>query len=198
MDIVLKGAITGLLLSLFVGATFFMLIETSMTRGFKASLWFDAGVLFCDATIIAVVYFFAAWINRMIVHSAYFDIAGGLIFMGFGVNYIVRRQKNDTHDEVGIRNTRVFMNGFFINLLNPSVVIFWLGTVALAITQLKYTGSEILLYFASALVVVALTDILKAYFAFRLSRFLRPSILRRIYVISGVMMILLGGYIIFK
>ncbi len=45
MGIILEGFITGLLLSIFVGATFFMLIETSMTRGFRAALWFDLGVL---------------------------------------------------------------------------------------------------------------------------------------------------------
>ncbi len=92
MDIILKGIITGSFLSIFVGATFFMLIETSMTRGFRAALWFDLGVLLCDAAIIAVVYFFTAWINNTLVHNTYFNLAGGIVFMGFGINYILSRK----------------------------------------------------------------------------------------------------------
>jgi|WetSurSiteA1Bulk_404760.scaffolds.fasta_scaffold00373_4 threonine/homoserine/homoserine lactone efflux protein len=198
MDIILKGILTGLFLSIFIGATFFMLIETSMTRGFRAALWFDAGVLICDALIITTVYFFTAWITKTLVHNTYFNLAGGLVFMGFGVNYIFSRQRNDAAQGAKSRNTRLFMNGFFINLLNPSVVIFWLGAVALALSQFRFTGRQTFLYFASALSVVALTDLLKAYFAYRLSAFINARILKGIYIFSGLLMISLGLYIIFR
>ena len=90
------------------------------------------------------------------------------------------------------------MNGFFINLLNPSVVVFWLGSVAVAITQLNLSGRHALVYFATTLGVVALFDVTKAWFAYRLSRFLNPKVLRSIYVISGIIMIGLGVVILFK
>lgn len=197
MEIILKGLLTGLLLSIFVGATFFMLIETSMTRGFRAAVWFDAGVLLCDAMVITGVYFFTAWITRTLVHNVYFDLAGGLVFMGFGVNYIITRKKNETLPQVRNHNARIFLNGFFINLLNPSVIIFWLGTMALTLSQFNLTGRETIVYFGSALLTVAITDILKAYFAYKLSNVLNNSILRRVYVLSGLLMIGLGAYIIF-
>lgn len=197
MEIILKGLLTGLLLSIFVGATFFMLIETSMTRGFRAAVWFDAGVLLCDAMVITGVYFFTAWITRTLVHNVYFDLAGGLVFMGFGVNYIITRKKNENLPQVRNHNARIFLNGFFINLLNPSVIIFWLGTMALTLSQFNLTGRETIVYFGSALLTVAITDILKAYFAYKLSNVLNNSILRRVYVLSGLLMIGLGAYIIF-
>lgn len=197
MEIILKGLLTGLLLSIFVGATFFMLIETSMTRGFRAAIWFDAGVLLCDAMVITGVYFFTAWITRTLVHNVYFDLAGGLVFMGFGVNYIITRKKNENLPQVRNHNARIFLNGFFINLLNPSVIIFWLGTMALTLSQFNLTGRETIVYFGSALLTVAITDILKAYFAYKLSNVLNNSILRRVYVLSGLLMIGLGAYIIF-
>jgi threonine/homoserine/homoserine lactone efflux protein len=197
MDIILKGLLTGLFLSIFIGATFFMLIETSMTRGFRAALWFDAGVLICDTTIIAAVYFFATWITKTLAQNTYFNVAGGLVFIGFGVNYIISRQRNDSSIRAKSRNVRLFMNGFFINLLNPSVVIFWLGAMALTLSQFKLTGRETLVYYASAIGVVALTDVLKAYFAYRLSSFLSTKVLRGFYIISGVLMIGLGVYFIF-
>ncbi len=97
MGIILEGIITGLLLSIFVGATFFVLIETSMTRGFRAALWFDLGVLSCDSLIITTVYFFTAAINRILVQNFYFNVIGGIAFIGFGLNYILARQKEEPH-----------------------------------------------------------------------------------------------------
>ena len=198
MDIILKGIFTGLVLSVFIGATFFMLIETSMTRGFKAALWFDSGVVVCDATIIFIVYFFAAWINNTLLDNTYFNMAGGIVFMGFGINYIFSRQRNDSLHQLKSRNFRLFMNGFFINLMNPSVVLFWLGTMALTISNFKFTGHETFIYYASALIFMALSDLVKAYFAYRISSFINAKVLRIIYLFSGVMMIGLGIYFIFK
>ena len=198
MDIILKGMLTGLLLSFFIGATFFMLIETSMTRGFRAAMWFDAGVLVCDAAIITAVYFFTSWINNTIIQNSYFNIAGGLVFMGFGINYILSRQKHDSLMVAKSRNIRLFMNGFFINLMNPSVVVFWLGAMAIAVSKFKLTGRETLVYYGSALAVVAITDVFKAYFAYKLSGLLNSRVLKRIYIFSGLLMIGLGVYIIFK
>jgi threonine/homoserine/homoserine lactone efflux protein len=198
MEIILQGILTGLILSVFVGATFFMLIETSMTRGFRSALWFDLGVLSCDALIITAVYFFTSWINRMLVHNAYFNMAGGVAFVGFGINYIVSRRRSESSARTENSILKLYLNGFFINLLNPSVVIFWLGSVAVAITQLNLTGRHALGYFATTLSVVALFDVTKAWFAYRLSRFLNPKVLRSIYVVSGIIMIGLGVVILFK
>lgn len=198
MDILFKGVLTGLFLSVFVGATFFMLIETSMTRGFKAALWFDVGVISCDASIIIAVYFFASWISHFLLHNDYMNLVGGIVFMGFGINYIFSRKRNDSPQKLNNRHLRLFMNGFFINLMNPSVILFWLGTMALTLSKFKFTGRETLVYYATALGVMALLDVLKAYFAYRISNIINARVLRTIYIASGILMIIMGIYFIVK
>ncbi len=199
MGIILEGLITGLLLSIFVGATFFMLIETSMTRGFRAALWFDLGVLSCDSLIILTVYFFTAAINRALAHTFYFNIAGGIAFIGFGANYILSRRKEEHHlDAKNGKAIKLILNGFFVNLLNPAVIIFWLGSMAVALTHFKLTGKQAFVYFATIMTVVAILDITKAYFAYKLSHILNPRVLRGIKIMSGIIMIAFGIYILFK
>jgi threonine/homoserine/homoserine lactone efflux protein len=198
MDIVIKGLITGLLLSIFIGATFFMLIETSMTRGFRSALWFDLGVLMCDAMIISSIYFFTAWINQILVHKNYFNLAGGIAFVGFGINYIISRRKEDLSYKAKKGFMKLILNGFFINLLNPSVIVFWLGSMAVAMTQFRLTGNQVLVYFAVTLGVVALFDVAKAYFAYRISSLMSPRIIKRVYFFSGILMIALGLFILLK
>jgi threonine/homoserine/homoserine lactone efflux protein len=199
MGIILEGFITGLLLSIFVGATFFVLIETSMTRGFRAALWFDLGVLTCDSLIIITVYFFTSAINRVLVNNFYFNIAGGIAFIGFGANYILSRKKEVHH--LTVKNNKVIkliLNGFFINLLNPGVIIFWLGSVAVALTHFRLSGRQTFLYFGTIMTVVAILDVTKAYFAYRLSHIMNPRVLHGIKVMSGIIMIGFGIYILFK
>lgn len=198
MDVIFGGFITGLLLSIFVGATFFMLIETSMTRGFRAALWFDLGVVSSDASIIVAVYFFASWIDRMIIKNEYFNLIGGIIFIVFGLNYILSRNKDDAGKVVRKKNVRLFLNGYLINLLNPAVALFWLGTMAISITKFKYSGTEVLMYYGTALITMATIDVIKAYFSYKLSTFIHSKILRIIYVCSGLLMVGLGIFFICK
>lgn len=198
MDVIFGGFITGLLLSIFVGATFFMLIETSMTRGFRAALWFDLGVVTSDASIIVAVYFFASWIDRMIIKNEYFNIIGGIIFIAFGLNYIFSRSKNDSEPVVRKKNVRLFLNGYLINLLNPAVALFWLGTMAISISKFKYSGTEVLMHYGTALIVMSSIDVIKAYFSYKLSTFIHSKILRIIYICSGLLMVGLGIFFIIK
>ncbi len=197
MDIILKGIITGLLLSICVGATFFMLIETSISRGFRAALWFDLGVVLCDTAIILTVYFFATWITSTIIQNTYFNVAGGLVFMGFGLNYILLRHRNDTLPQLKNQNFMLFINGFFINLMNPSVILFWLGTMAFTLSKMKLNGRQAILYYGTTIMVMALVDVIKAYFAYRISSFINKKVLRIIYIFSGLVMIGLGVYFFF-
>jgi threonine/homoserine/homoserine lactone efflux protein len=54
--ILLKGILTGLLLTVYVGATFFTVMETVLRRGVWAALLLNAGVWISDIGCIVLAY----------------------------------------------------------------------------------------------------------------------------------------------
>jgi threonine/homoserine/homoserine lactone efflux protein len=53
---ILAGLPWGIFLSFMIGPVFFILIETSITKGFRAALTFDLGVVLGDIFFIGIAY----------------------------------------------------------------------------------------------------------------------------------------------
>ena len=54
---ILSAIPLGLILSIMPGAVFFVLLETSVIKGFKAALAFDLGAITSDVVFILIAYF---------------------------------------------------------------------------------------------------------------------------------------------
>ena len=63
MAVVLNGIIFGFLLSFLLGPAFFVLIETSIKKGFKSAVFLDLGILLSDAIYLLASLFVAEKIN---------------------------------------------------------------------------------------------------------------------------------------
>ena len=82
------GALMGLTLATIFGfgPAFFLLIQTSISKGFKKALFFDTGVLLSDIIVVALMMLTSIQIT--LDHSANMMVAGitaGLIIIGFGI-----------------------------------------------------------------------------------------------------------------
>ena len=53
---IITGIPLGIFLSFLVGPVFFVLLETSAVKGFRAAFVFDLGVVLADILFIAVAY----------------------------------------------------------------------------------------------------------------------------------------------
>ena len=53
---ILSGIPWGIFLSFMIGPVFFILLETSIIKGFRAALVFDIGVVLGDIVFIAIAY----------------------------------------------------------------------------------------------------------------------------------------------
>ena len=87
MEYVFQAIGIGFLLSIMIGPVFFVLLEISITKGFKSALIFDLGVLLSDLFYIVISLFFAYQLKGLgdVKNNLALSILGGSLFIAFGV-----------------------------------------------------------------------------------------------------------------
>jgi threonine/homoserine/homoserine lactone efflux protein len=167
-ELVLSAVGLGFMLSLvFIGPIFFLLIETSFTRGPRHALALDFGVITADLLCIIAAYYASADIVNLIdKHPGFYRITSILI-LSYGIVMLVTKTKMHLPGEEKIISQnyfRTFLNGFLLNLLNVGVVLFWLVTVIGVRNQYPDTGNMIL-YLGLVLATYLMIDFMKIFLA---------------------------------
>ena len=83
----------GILLAFTIGPVFFVLLETSITKGFRAAMVFDAGVVFGDFVFILIAYFSTNQILERLKDDPGLFIFGGAIMLTYGIMSYVKEKK---------------------------------------------------------------------------------------------------------
>ena len=229
------GALMGLTLATIFGfgPAFFLLIQTSISKGFKTAMLFDSGVLLSD--ILVVILMMMTSIQISLDGSRNMVVAGitaGLIIIGFGIftyyskpEKIVARsekksaqleevekkfekidQRLDKIDEKfdikreGPRWYVYLSKGFVMNIFNPFVWVFWMGSVATVSGSDVYDGNEyfVTLFFMGTFATVLALDILKILGAYSLKRFFTEKRMKLLNQGTGVVLALCGLILIIR
>lgn len=204
MDLFLTGILLGFFLSFMIGPVFFILIETSITKGFKAALTFDAGVIIADICFILIAYFSSfQLINRIKDDPALF-LFGGMIMITYGAISFVRLQKlkkAEIHIEAtSYKNNyfSLFAKGFLLNFINVGVLGFWLTIIITIGPQLEMNHGRMINFFAFVIGAYLLTDIFKMLLAKQLQSKLTPKNILKVKKISCVLLVVFGLVIMSK
>lgn len=205
-----NGFIMGLGLSFSFGPVFFMLIQTSIDKGWKESLIFDAGVLISDFIIIAaaMLIIFTLGVNvdfsnpRIQFWSA---IIGAIILIVFGLILLLNPKKESRPIEVSelksvskLNHSGLFFKGLGINFLNPSVFLIWFGAVPAVAGSFGGNMRLILTFFSSTMISYFIIDLGKIYTARKLKRFLTPRAISNFHRISGVLFIVIAVWLLYR
>jgi threonine/homoserine/homoserine lactone efflux protein len=196
-----QGIIPGLILSVAIGPVFFMLITTSLNRGFKKAMILEAGIIFGDAfCILSAVLGLQAILSKEEYRQG-LTIAGGIVLILFGfitwrkaVEEVVQHNEIIAHDS----DLKLFWKGFFFNISNPSVIFFWMASVGIAINEFNNDSTKVLPYFSATLITVFSIDVLKAFLAFRVKKFLTAKNLVLLNRIAGFAIFIFGLLILYK
>ncbi|MCG7279760.1 LysE family translocator [Chryseobacterium taklimakanense] len=168
LELILSAIGLGFMLSLvFIGPIFFLLIETSFSRGPKHAIALDVGVVLADILCIVAAYFASADIVYLIdKHPGFYRITAMIIFV-YGIYMMVTKTQMHIPNEEKFINQnyfKTFINGFLFNLLNVGVILFWLVTVISVRNQYPDT-SGFTLYLGIVIATYLLVDMIKIFLA---------------------------------
>ena len=136
----------GFILAFTIGPVFFVLLETSATKGFKSALIFDLGVMLADAFFIIVAFFSTNKLLEKIKDDPNFLIFGGVILLIYGIISFIKTSKSfrsivrEYHKiEIQKNYGKLFLKGFLLNFINIGVLVGWLGFIVIgnSLTQSK-------------------------------------------------------------
>lgn len=190
-----KGVIGGLVLAMLLGPVFFALIRTSLDKGFVSGAYLAVGVALSDACVAMVIYSGVSQFSGSNDFRFVLGAAGGVLMMIFGViPFIKPVQKSDIKAVLpkGKGYFRKFMQGIFLNILNPFVYFFWIGIIGSVGLEASNTNIQVFFFILGIVVTVLCTDLLKVFVANRISNFLTPNIINTIDRIAGIGLIGFG------
>jgi threonine/homoserine/homoserine lactone efflux protein len=208
-DLILKGVVTGFVLSIMIGPVFFVLLETSITKGIRAALALDLGVLLSDLLYVLIAYVFYSEVaslsskdNRYIM-----NIIGGVLFLVYGIVTLLKKTKTDFegNSTLTIPNSKdmlvLVIKGFLLNLANPMVIFYWFSIMTLGNSYVDdATTIQYPIFFF--LLVIILTffsfDILKIVGAKYLRPLVTNKLLNGLNKLIGIIFSLFGVFLILR
>lgn|SRR5690606_25780647 len=204
MDVILTGLSLGVFLSFMIGPVFFILIETSLTKGIKAALTFDIGVVLADICFILIAYFSSFQLINQIKDEPALFLFGGAIMVTYGLISFIKLQKLKKA-EIHIESNQyknnyftLFAKGFLLNFINVGVLGFWLGILITIGPQLDMDPQRLIKFFIFVIAAYLITDIIKIILAKQLKSKLTPPNILKIKKISYIALIIFGLIIMSK
>jgi threonine/homoserine/homoserine lactone efflux protein len=191
----LKGIALGFMLSITVGPVIFSIIKQSVNNGYKGGFAFVAGVSASDIALVLISQIFTELFSDLIEYKTQIGVGGSTLLIILGV-YVFFFKKVKVNAEgahiIKMRKRdmlRIFISGFFMNILNPGVIAFWL---VIATSALEYGSQYRIVMFTTCLVFVLVADVAKVLLAGKLRSKLTPHNIHIINKISGVVLVGFG------
>jgi len=194
----LNAILLGFGLAFMVGPVFFVLLETSVTKGARAAIVFDIGVVLSDSIFILIAYYGSRTFLENLKDDPNLFLIGGIILIIYGLyTALYKKSKKVVTDKglVIVENNNylgLFLKGFFLNTINIGVLAFWLAIVIAVSSGFQMNEPKIFKYFIIVIVSLLLTDLIKITVAKQLKKQLTPVVLRKIRQIIGVFFIIFG------
>lgn len=198
----IKGLVLGIFLAISVGPVIFAILKQSISNGHKAGYLFVAGISISDISLVLISNFFTSLFAAALNHRTFIAVVGSIFLVVMGV-YTLFFKKVKTNDENNIVDkkfrkrdyTAIFLSGFFINILNPGIYLFWFAWTAAILADSQTTPNPFeyrAIVFGTCLLFVLFTDIAKVALASKLRSKLTPRILTNINKLSGIILIGFG------
>lgn len=201
----LEGALLGLTLATFFGfgPAFFALVQTSIHRGFGPAALLATGIFLNDVLMVVLCLMGAVQIVTAPSNYLWFGISSGIILIIFGLVTFTRKVREPKEDEDMDLPVKVsgpswityIAKGFFMNIVNPFVWIFWVGVVVGISARMGGDEVKLTTFFSGTLIVVLASDLLKAYGAYTIKGFFTTKMIGKLNKIAGIGLVIFGVFL---
>ena len=188
----------GFFMAFMIGPVFFVLIQTSLTKGARAAIFFDIGVILGDISFILIAYYGSRSLLEKIKDDPRLFFIGGLILIVYGlITYLDKADKKEleaTEIKVPLKNNylKLLIKGYFLNFINIGVLAFWLGLIVVIGPTLQMNPVAIFWYFATIILGYFITDLGKIFLAKQLKDKMTPNVIYRTKKVMGILLIICG------
>ncbi len=209
IDLIIKGIVTGFILSIMIGPVFFVLLETSIRRGVRSALALDLGVLLSDLLYILIAYVFYSEVSALNSgeKSGLLKIIGGSLFLLYAFSTFFKKVKEIKVDALGkivqkpSDYVMLSLKGFLLNLANPMVIFYWFSVMTLAEKNTNSTDNQdgsIFFFILVLLITYFSIDILKIFGAKKLRPLVTDKLLVTLNRLIGIVFFGFGVFLIIQ
>jgi len=191
------GLLFGLVFVFSFGPGFFALIQTSVQKGYVRGVLLAFGISLSDVLYVSLALMGVASLLQEPHTKLWMGIIGTIVLFIYG--FYSWYKKPDMHTEETLKqdNSKLsalayLLKGFVLNGLNPFIVVFWLGIIALAASNYDFTTNEEKYFFAGVLSTILVSDILKVFVSYRLRQFVTERRIKLINRVVALVIIVFG------
>lgn len=172
-------------------------MERGLRYGFMNAWVFGLGAILADICFMFAVYTGLSQYMQVPLIQTFLWLFGAFVLTYSGIESLVavyrKKNQSDTRNS-GI--TRSFRSGFFMSLLNPLSILFWLGIYGsvLAQTVTHLSTQQVIINSLAILAGIFVWDISMAMMASIFKRYLTNKLLSGISIISGISLVGFGIY----
>jgi threonine/homoserine/homoserine lactone efflux protein len=194
LEFVTGGAGFGFTAGTSIGALHTLLMNITLTKGWRQGIWIAFSPLISDLPIVILMLFLLKQLPPVGIEAI--RIAGGLVILFMAWRGWVAYRKNEpitvTQEAVVGETRQTILKGMLFNLLNPGPYIFW-GTVlgptlirAMEISALHAVGFVIAFYGTFIGIMLGFVVL------FERARTLPPGVVRMLSLLSVIVLGILG------
>ena len=197
-DDILTAIPFGIILAFTIGPVFFVLLETSVTKGFTSAIIFDLGVILADIVFILVIFKSTDTLLDKIKDDPKLLVFGGALLVIYGLISFIKASKSfrsivREHHSIELPKKdygKLFIKGFLLNFINIGVLLGWLGFIVIG-TSITTSKNGVLVFIVTMVISYFLTDLVKIAAAKRLKNKLTP---RRIFKTKKIVSLVILGF----
>jgi len=198
LDDILTAIPFGIILAFTIGPVFFVLLETSATKGFTSALIFDLGVILADIVFILLIFMSTDTLLEKIKDDPKLLVFGGMLLVIYGIISFIKTSKSfrsivREHHRIELPKKdygKLFVKGFLLNFINIGVLLGWLGFIVIG-TSITSSKNGVIVFITTMLIAYFVSDLFKIAAAKRLKNKLTP---KRIFKTKKVVALVILGF----